>query len=102
MASLEAVHRRLPDVISDLRELSDWIVLDTPPLGEVSDALRLLGETDGVILVSRLGNTDRMELEHARDLLERGQATPMGAVIFGAPAAASSVYDDYAMTGQRS
>jgi len=81
----EAAMRRLPQLIEDAKSLADCVVVDTPPLGEVSDALRLIPRVDDVLVVVRVGNTIRSHLETARDLLDRGGYLPEGSVILDAP-----------------
>lgn len=62
---------------------ADFVIVDTPPLGEVSDALPLLGCADRLLVVVRLGNTRKTSLEVTRDLLERSGARPAGYVVMG-------------------
>jgi Mrp family chromosome partitioning ATPase len=68
-------------------------VIDTPPLGEVSDAYQLLPFVDDVIVVARPGNTRRASFQFMRDLLGRAECTPLGMIIVGAsPSRMSSAY----------
>jgi Mrp family chromosome partitioning ATPase/capsular polysaccharide biosynthesis protein len=83
-SALQALHRNLHGLIPEVKAEYDWTILDTPALGEVSDALRLLGAADEVLLVCRLGNTDRSKLRIARDLLEHAGVTPVGMLVVGA------------------
>jgi Mrp family chromosome partitioning ATPase len=80
---LEAVGRRLPDLLRSARDTADYVIIDTPPIGQVSDALRAAMIVDDIVLVSRPGNTDRTELEHTRELLDRMGHTPTGVVVIG-------------------
>lgn len=80
---LEAVSRRLPDLLREARELADYVIVDTPPLGQVSDALRAAALVDDIVLVARPGNTDRVELAHTRELLDRMHHTPTGLLLVG-------------------
>jgi tyrosine-protein kinase len=80
---LEAVGRRLPDLLRTARESADYVIIDTPPVGQVSDALRAAMIVDDIVLVSRPGNTDRTELNHTRELLDRMGHTPTGVVVIG-------------------
>jgi len=80
---LEAVSRRLPDLLNEAVELADYVIVDTTPLGAVSDALRLATMVDDILLVVRVSSTDRVELERTRDLLERMGHTPTGMVVVG-------------------
>jgi Mrp family chromosome partitioning ATPase/capsular polysaccharide biosynthesis protein len=69
---LEPLSQRLGELFKEARELADYVIVDTPPLGEVSDALRLLDFVDDVIVVARPGNTNRANLELMRDILGPG------------------------------
>ena len=48
-----------------LREKYDYIILDLPPVGEVSDAMAVAKETDGMLLVVRQNYCDRLVLKDA-------------------------------------
>jgi capsular exopolysaccharide synthesis family protein len=89
---LEALTRRLPDVLKEAEELADYVILDTPPLGEVSDALRMSDHVDATIVVARPGNTDRANFEVMRDLLEQTNQTPLGFVVIGVSQGPSTYY----------
>ncbi|HWG07931.1 MAG TPA: P-loop NTPase [Solirubrobacteraceae bacterium] len=91
---LEAVGRRLPDLLRSARESADYVIIDTPPVGQVSDALRAAMIVDDIVLVSRPGNTDRTELQHTRELLDRMGHTPTGVVVIG-EAGAGDAYATY-------
>ena len=78
IALVEALSRRLPELIAEARELCNYVVIDTAPLGEISDALRLVGDVDNVIIVTRPGHTNRGHFEVTRDLLHRTAYTPPG------------------------
>ncbi|HET6448450.1 MAG TPA: hypothetical protein VFG31_05005 [Conexibacter sp.] len=94
--ALELLLTRLPDLVAQARELADYVVVDTAPLGRVSDALRLGGIADDVLLVARPGNTDRKELAVARELLEHMAVRPMGLIVVGDTNAAGEGYYGYA------
>jgi Mrp family chromosome partitioning ATPase len=90
---LEALYRRLPELVTEARDMADHVIVDTPPLGEISDALRLLDSVDELIVVVRPGNTDRVGLATTADLLARTRSEPAGLlVIGGTPGPASSYY----------
>ncbi len=69
------------------------MIIDTPPLGEISDALRLLSFVDEVVIVVRPGNSDRVGLSTTADLLA-GRAPIRRASSWSAtrPGQASSYY----------
>lgn len=80
---LQPIVSRLGEVFEELREMADYIVLDTPPLGEVGDAYQLLPFADDIIVVARPDNTRRASFQFMRDLLTRAHRTPRGLVIVG-------------------
>ena len=88
----EQVSAILPNLIQQARALADYVIVDTPPLGEVSDALRLGRAVDGVLLVTRPGNTSRTQLRSTRELLERSGYFVEGAIVIGTTDAASRSY----------
>lgn len=91
---LEAVGRELPELLRTARELADYVIIDTPPLGRVSDALRAAMTVDDIVLVARPGNTDRTELQHTRELLDRMGHTPTGLLVVG-EVSAGDAYSTY-------
>jgi tyrosine-protein kinase len=79
-------HRTRDGRQSPLRALSrdvEWVVIDTPALGQVSDALTLARDVDDVVVVARLGNTRRTELEATTEMLMRSGAAPTGLLVVG-------------------
>ena len=92
---LEALSRRLPELLAQARELADYVVIDTAPLGRVSDALRIAAAADDVLLVARLGNTDGKELTVAREQMEHMGIAPSGLVVVGSSGAVRSDYYGY-------
>ena len=70
-----------------MRELLGWaaeqyelVVVDTPPLTVVSDAIPLLSQVDGVVIVSRFGVSTRDDAERIRDRLASLGAPLLGVV----------------------
>jgi capsular exopolysaccharide synthesis family protein len=94
---LDSLSRRLPELFEEARELADYIVVDTPPLGEVSDALRLVDLVDDVLIVARPGNTNRANLELMRNLMARSGHSPTGLIVIGEPPGTTSTYYTYGM-----
>lgn len=56
---------RMSMMLKQLREMYDYIILDLPPIGEVSDALAVAKETDGILLVVRQNYCNRKVLGDA-------------------------------------
>jgi capsular exopolysaccharide synthesis family protein len=71
----------LADLIEDLREHYDLIVIDTPPMLTVSDALVLSPLVDGYLLVARSGKTPRQAAKMAIQQIQRAQGTVLGVVL---------------------
>lgn len=51
---------RMKKALSAMRKVYDYVILDFPPVGEVSDALAIAKETDGMLLVVRQNCCDRV------------------------------------------
>jgi len=74
---------RMGHVISELKNMADYLLVDTPPLLPVSDALTLATHVDAVILAARLYSTTREEMEEVRNLLDRAAVRAIGVVAGG-------------------
>ncbi len=72
---------RLEALLQEAREQYDYVVLDTPPLGPVSDCALLARWIDGVLLVVAAHRTSRKLLEETLNLLE--DASVLGIVFNG-------------------
>ena len=69
------------DFINGIRKDFDYIIIDTPPLNVVSDALPLIRESDGIVLVVRDNQTTHPELQKALSSLEFIDAKILGFVV---------------------
>lgn len=56
---------RMANLLNKLRGVYDYIILDLPPVGEVSDAMAIAKQTDGILLVVRQHYCDRNALAAA-------------------------------------
>jgi hypothetical protein len=81
--ALEQIGRRLPDLIAEARTRAAYVLIDTSPLGEVGDALRLVHSVDDIVLVARLNHTRVADVEVVRDLLLRVGNPATGYVLVG-------------------
>lgn len=72
--------RRLADLITWAREEYDRIIIDSPPLGPVGDALILANRADSVVLVCRIGNTRKRLLKFALNRLQELDANLLGCI----------------------
>ena len=89
---LETGLRHAAGLIDDVSRGADLVVIDTPPLGEVSDALRIVGQADEVLVVARPDHTSLAAYARMRDLLERSGHPASGMVVVGGQAGAPTGY----------
>ncbi len=68
------------DILAELRKRYDLVVIDTAPIGVVSDAIPLLRIADGVIVVARIGETTREAAVDMRHQLDRLDVPTLGVV----------------------
>jgi len=71
-------------VVSDAAASFDCVIVDTPPLADVSDALQLAGAVEAILLVTRVSRTPTRALEIATELLGRTGRPVTGVVVVGA------------------
>jgi capsular exopolysaccharide synthesis family protein len=71
-------------LLSGLKDRYDFILVDTPPIMAVADALLISRAVDSVILVARGGFTPRHTVREAREKLTRVRARIIGTVLNGA------------------
>ena len=71
-------------MIKDARRLADYVVIDSPPLNEVVDALPLARQADYVLLVARIGVSRLDKLGQLADLLAENDIKPTGFAVVGA------------------
>jgi len=72
---------KMANLIKRLKESFDYILVDTPPVLAVSDAVVLGPQMDGAILVVRGGKTPREALKQAREKLDAHKIKGMGVII---------------------
>jgi capsular exopolysaccharide synthesis family protein len=72
------------DLVEGWREQFDHIIIDTPPVLAMTDAVRMSVEADSVILVIRSGQIGKDEFLRAQDVLLKVNARLTGFVLNGA------------------
>jgi polysaccharide biosynthesis transport protein len=72
---------QMRSLIEQWRSEYDHIVIDTPPVLGLSDAVILSTMADAVLLVARCAKTSRQSLSRARDILARVNARTVGMVL---------------------
>jgi capsular exopolysaccharide synthesis family protein len=75
--------RRVGSLLASLSEQVDIVIIDTPPLLTVSDAVPLLEKVSGTIVVAKVGSTSRDALERMRQVIETAAGNNLGAVATG-------------------
>jgi capsular exopolysaccharide synthesis family protein len=68
------------ELVADLRDVSDFVIIDTSPILPVADALVLAPLVDGILLVADASITTRSAVTHTRELLDQVDARLIGAV----------------------
>ena len=71
----------MTNLIDKLKEEYDVIILDSAPLGAVTDAQILSTKVDGTILVTRAERTKREVVLEAKNSLEKVGANILGCVL---------------------
>lgn len=85
LASEEQMHelhlfdtQRVKELLQRLGRDSDVVVVDTPPLPEVAEAVAFADACEAVVVCVRIGHTRRDRLAELRELLGRRGVTPLG------------------------
>jgi succinoglycan biosynthesis transport protein ExoP len=73
--------QRMRAVLAELAQRFDIVLIDSPPVLPVADAMILSGYADGVVLVVSTGQTRRAELRRTREKLGQAGAAVVGAVL---------------------
>jgi tyrosine-protein kinase len=76
----------LSGVLEELRESADIVLVDSPPLLQVGDAMVLSAKVDAIILATRMEKVRRPMLAEVRRVLETAPARKLGFVVTGAEA----------------
>ena len=71
----------MADFLKEVSAHFDYIIIDTPPINVVSDALPVIRESDGVVMVVRANASTHPELQKALDALKFIDAKILGFVV---------------------
>jgi capsular exopolysaccharide synthesis family protein len=72
-------------LVEDARGLADYVIIDSPPLNEVVDALPLARHADDVLIVVRLGQSRLDKIAQLGELLAENGIRPAGFTVVGTP-----------------
>jgi polysaccharide biosynthesis transport protein len=73
----------IADVLQSLRERADLVLVDAPPLLEVSDPMTLMRQVDALVITTRLGVVRRPMLKELRRMLETSPVSALGFIVTG-------------------
>ena len=82
-------------LLAELSERADLLLIDTPPVLPVSDALALSPRVDAVLIVTRLGEVRRSALNELARLLDSAPIVKLGFIVTGAGADEDQAYGGY-------
>lgn len=88
------LNKRMATLIEELKERFDRIIIDTPPIGLVSDGLVLAEFADSIVFVVRDGVTRKSHLTEVVELYNHGKLKNL-AVVFNAVKRRNSGYGYY-------
>lgn len=77
---------RVDTLFAELRKLYDYIIVDTAPVGRVSDTFALDRVADASIFVCRVGHTEISEINLADEISEQNRLKRLSIVVNGTPA----------------
>ena len=86
---------KMRKLMKDLENKYDLVVYDAPPILALADANLLSPNTDGLILVNKMQQTDRSALKQTLDNLRISRVNILGMVVNGDKSRFSSYYDKY-------
>lgn len=88
---LEALQsQRLPVLLEQQAAYFDWIIIDSPPVMPLADTSVWMRLSDGVLLVTRQGTTEKKQLQKGLDAIDSQKL--LGALLNGTMASAYSGY----------
>lgn len=86
---------KMMGLISEINEKFDFVILDTPPVGVVTDAAIISSYVDGTILVVASGNVEIEAAQRAKLLLLKVNANILGVVLNKMPTKGARYYKYY-------
>ncbi len=88
-------HDRFKDMIMILREVYDYVIIDTPPLGAVIDSAIVAKISDGAIMVVEVNAISYRFAQNIKEQLERSGCRILGAIMNKIPVENSGYYHKY-------
>lgn len=72
---------KMEDFLESLKDEYDMVIIDSPPVGLVTDAAILSTKVDGVLLVTAAGKTEIEVIKRSQGLLEKVKANIIGVIL---------------------
>jgi capsular exopolysaccharide synthesis family protein len=85
----------MAQVIQDLREISDYVVIDSPPVLAFAESRALSTMVDGIILVGRAASTPRIAMTRTVELFQELRSAPVLTVVLNGVDVNASQYKYY-------
>jgi capsular exopolysaccharide synthesis family protein len=73
--------RRMQEVLEELHKTYDYVILDSPAVGAVSDALALVPSATEIVVVGGIGKTDRDAALNLRKQFSLLDKQPIGVIV---------------------
>lgn len=87
--------KAMSNLLEELKNVFDYIILDTPPVQAVTDSQILSTKADGTILVIRAEKTKKDSVQNALGLLKKVNANIIGTVLNGIESSRNKYYYYY-------
>jgi capsular exopolysaccharide synthesis family protein len=85
----------MSSVLDELSSQSDLVLIDTPPVLVVSDALPLFKQVSGIVLIGRINRTTRESMRRLRSVIGTAAGSVLGVVVTGAKSSGLYGYGPY-------
>ncbi|HYW34211.1 MAG TPA: polysaccharide biosynthesis tyrosine autokinase, partial [Balneolaceae bacterium] len=69
------------DLLRELEDHFDFVLIDTAPYGDVTDAAPVLKQADGAVVIAKFGQTKEKEVSEIVDEIHQLNATVLGTVL---------------------
>jgi capsular exopolysaccharide synthesis family protein len=96
----DLIGRRLPEILEEAASEYDLIVVDSPPVLGFPEPLQMAAAVDGVVMVTKAGETDRKAVGSAITTLQRVRANIVGVVLNSVTSNMSDSYRYYGYYGK--
>jgi len=87
--------RQLAGILDTLKQESDYVLVDAPPMFAVGDAAAMAAMVDGIIVILRLPETTADIVKRVEEFFSRVTARPIGIVVTGVPRGGRGKYYRY-------